>query len=252
MLLTIQVKSLKNPLSLFNITPLLHFIPMKILQTILLCIVLNFLLSPLSFSIDDKSRTRLGFSYSIGKQQIFPYNSHDYVYNTKGYKALINHSLSTSKLSIELQAEPSLYFAHHQLLEETFVQPDYGPDYLAKREIYTKMKTITESALNLGVVMRYNFSDKFSLYLLGSIGPMYSDTETERLAKGLAFSDIAGIGASLKINKFMFEVRTGVRHVSNADMKFPNSGHNSSTLDFSISYFLGKLPVNDTPDGKIK
>jgi hypothetical protein len=73
---------------------------------------------------------------------------------------------------------------------------------------------------------------------LGSIGPMISDTETERLAKGFAFSDIVDLGVGYKVGKIMFEVRPGVRHVSNANLQSPNSGLNSSNINFSISVAL--------------
>ena len=179
------------------------------------------------------------------KEEMFPFNSRDYLYNTRGYKILINRQLSVSKLSLEFQAEPSLYFADHRLLEELFIQPSDGPDYLSKRIIFTKMKTITELALNLGVIVRYSFNPVSSLYLIGSIGPMYSDTETERLAKGFAFSDIAALGTSVRINRFLFDIRTGIRHVSNADLRLPNSGHNTTTIDFGLSYYLNNLPAGD-------
>lgn len=175
---------------------------------------------------------------SLGKQHFFPYNSTDYIYNPTGYKFLINRPLRTGKLNLEIQFEPSLYRAKHQLLNEGFVQPDYGPDYLLKRVIYMKPKIITEYVLNIGIVIRYNLNDTFSCFLFGSIGPTYSDTDTERMTKGFAFSDIAAFGIALNTKIFTFEIRPGVRHLSNADIRYPNCGYNSATIDFGISYKL--------------
>jgi hypothetical protein len=192
-----------------------------------------------SYAQKETRPLRLGLEYSFGKQQIFPYNSPNYIYNVKGYKTLINWPVKKAKaFSFELQLEPGIYFAKHRLLEETFVTPDGWPDYLEKRIRFLKEKTITESALNIGFLVRYSLKKRMSFFILGSIGPMYSDTETERLARGFAFSDIGALGCGYKTGKLLFEIRAGVRHVSNADLQFPNSGHNSSNIDFVVSYFL--------------
>ena len=124
------------------------------------------------------------------------------------------------------------------MLNEYYVQPEDGDDYLLQREIYTQEKTIMEYALNIGLQVRYNISKNFSLVILGSIGPMFSDTPTERLAEGFAFSDIIQIGAGYRINRVMIEIKPGLRHVSNLNLQYPNAGHNATTIDFGISLFL--------------
>lgn len=192
-----------------------------------------------SLAQENSRSLRLGINYAIGKQEIFPYNSPDYSYNINGYKVQINYPFRKSGVfSYELQIEPGIYSAKHQLLNEFFVQPEDGPDYLEQREIFTKEKVITEYVLNIGFLFRYNIKERFSVFLFGSIGPAFSDTETERLAKGFTFADVIALGLGYKIGKVIFEVRPGVRHVSNADLQYPNSGHNSSTIDFGISVFL--------------
>jgi hypothetical protein len=192
-----------------------------------------------SFAQDEHRSLRLGFTYGIGNKQFFPYNLPDYSHNLKGYKGLINFTLRKSKiLSYELQFEPGIYKARHQLLNEFFIQPDRGANYLELRELFTKEITITEYALNVGILVRYNLKQSVSFYILGSLGPMFSDKETERLAKGFASSDIIALGVAYKIGKIMLELRPGLRHVSNADLKYPNSGHNSSNIDFGISVSL--------------
>ena len=137
-----------------------------------------------------------------------------------------------------MQLEPGIFSAKHQLLNEFFVQPKDGADYLEQREIFTKEKTITEYIINIGFLIRYDLFERFNLFLFGSIGPMFSDTETERLAKGFAFADVVALGLGYKVGKFVFEIRPGLRHVSNADLKYPNSGHNCSHINFGISVFL--------------
>jgi hypothetical protein len=185
----------------------------------------------------EKTRSlRAGITYGIGTQQIFPYNSPDYSYKVRGYKGLINFTLKKSKkFSYELQFDPGIYKASHQLLSANFIQPDFGLDYMEQREIFTQRRTITEYAFNVGVLVRYSLKKRISFFIFGSTGPMFSDTATERLARGFAFSDIVDLGVAYKVGKIMFELKPGVRHVSNLDTKFPNSGHNSSNIDFSIS-----------------
>ena len=64
------------------------------------------------------------------------------------------------------------------------------PDYLAKREKFTKLKDVKKYVLNIGFLVRKPVFESPSIYVLGSIGPMITDTETERLSKGFAFADV--------------------------------------------------------------
>jgi hypothetical protein len=205
----------------------------------LLLILLLSISTVLQAIAQDTTRLmRFGFTYARGSQQCFPYNDPDYNYSFNGYKLLFNYPLKTGLFSYELQLEPSVYAARHQLMNEYYIQPDFGDDYLLQREIYTQEKTIMEYAFNIGIQVRYNITSMFSLIFLGSIGPMYSSTQTERLAKGFAFSDIAAFGAACKFKKIMLEIKPGLRHVSNLDIQYPNAGHNATTIDFGISVFL--------------
>ena len=170
---------------------------------------------------------------------MFPYNNSDYSHNVHGYKVLINYPLKKSgKFNFELQVEPGIYIVRHKLLNKFFIQPDKGANYLELRDLFTQERTNTEYALNIGILVMYNLMERMSFFILGSTGPMYTDTETERLAKGFAFSDIFAFGVAYKVGKIMFEIRPGLRHESNLNTQYPNSGHNSSNIDFGISVAL--------------
>lgn len=204
-----------------------------------LLFIIGLLMCLLSFAQEEGRSLRLGISYGVGKQQIFPYNNSDYSHNVHGYKALINYPLKQSgKFTYELQVEPGIYVVRHKLLNKFFIQPDKGANYLELRDLFSQERTITEYALNVGIQVRYSATKNFSVFVLGSIGPMISDTETERLAKGFAFSDIFAFGVAYKVGKIMFEIRPGLRHVSNLNLQYPNSGHNSSNIDFGVSVAL--------------
>jgi hypothetical protein len=198
------------------------------------------LFSGFSLSGQETSRTlRAGISVGMGSQQLFPYDDPDYTHECKSLKGLFNYELKrTGRISCELQIEPGLFLAKHQLLNEFFIQPESGADYLQQRVKYSFERTITEIAVNAGILVRYNSGEKLGFFILGSIGPMYSDSSTERLAGGFAFSDIIEAGVSYNTGKIMFEIRPGLRHTSNADLWFPNSGHNSTTIDFGLSFIL--------------
>jgi hypothetical protein len=206
-----------------------------------LIIIISLFIVSVSHAQETSRDIRFGFGFLIGKQNIFPFNDLNYSHSQRGYRLQFNFPLRTGKLSFELQFEPSVYIAEHQLLNPYFIQPSDAPDYLHQREYYTQHRTITDFALNIGVVTRYNFNKHLSSYFLFSTGPTWLNTRSERQANGFAFSNVLSVGIAYKTGKFRFEFGPGVRHVSNANTHYPNGGHNSSTLDFGIAYTIGKV-----------
>lgn len=193
-----------------------------------------FLFHTTSYSQENTSKVKLGFIYGFGEQGVFPFSSTDYTYEIKFYKAQINYALfERGKFNFEINIEPSYYSSEHQLLNEHFVTPN-EEGYLHKRAKYTKLKSMNEYTLGLGFIVRYPIFEPLSVYALGSIGPMYIDTETERMAKGFAFSDIFSFGLSYKIKSISLDVRYGVRHVSNVNLQSPNNGYNSTNFEFGF------------------
>ncbi len=189
-------------------------------------------------TIQKNKKIRLGFNYGFGTQQSYPFNSKDYTYDVQFYKIQINYLISKkTKWSFEINVEPSIYFNEHQLLNKYYVQPNED-DYLEKREEFTKLKPLNEYVLNLGFLTRYHVFNNFSTYILGSVGPMYSDTDTERMNAGFAFSDIIALGLSYQINTFFLDFRYSMRHVSNANLSEPNNGYNSMNFEFGLTYQL--------------
>jgi hypothetical protein len=57
-----------------------------------------------------------------------------------------------------------------------------------------KVKDCNEYIVNVGLLMRYSLSKKVKYIYQGSVGPMYTDTATERLSKGFAFADVFALG----------------------------------------------------------
>lgn len=195
---------------------------MKLLLWCLLFLI--FIVSRAQEVNKDKS-LRLGFNYGKSTQNIFPFNNPNYAYRNDSFSFQFNYLLSQKKkFRYELNIEPTLYLAEYQLLNKFFRNPNNDPnnqsDLLENTNFY-------ELALNIGFIVRYKLSKNISTYTLGSLGPMYSGLDTERLKKGFAFSDIFSLGFSYQISKIVFDIRLAIRHNSNADLARPNGGHNS-------------------------
>jgi hypothetical protein len=162
----------------------------------------------------------------------------NYTYTNHYYKVQVSYLIKeTNHFKYELVLQPELNFATHQLLNFYFVTPEES-NYIEKREKYTKLKDIKEYALGIGLCVRKPISKIASVYVLASIGPMITDTETERLSKGFAFSDVLALGFSLKVDKVLFDIRPSLRHISNAQLQSSNAGFNTSNIEFGISFSL--------------
>nr|WP_294935155.1 acyloxyacyl hydrolase [uncultured Flavobacterium sp.] len=182
----------------------------------------------------EEKRFSLGFAYGYGTQL----RDRDFTYTNRFYKIQLGYLLKTARyFTYEVILQPEVNFGEHQLLNMYFVQPD-EPDYEAQRERFTKLKDIHDYILNVGVVVRKPISKTFSVYILGSVGPMITDTETERLSKGFAFSDVIAVGLAFKVRKFSFDLRPSLRHVSNGGSQGSNAGVNTKNIEFAFSFLL--------------
>ncbi len=97
-----------------------------------------------------------------------------------------------------------------------------------------------EYGLNGGVVIRkYFFDYALSLYGLLSAGPHYVSDVPNRQAAGFIFSDNFMIGTSIHLFKSVeLDLRTGIRHLSNANLKKPNGGINNFLLNAGFTVDL--------------
>lgn len=204
---------------------------MKQIFIIILWNVLS--ISPV-FCQDNGSKFTLGASYGFGKEL----KSKDYTYTNRYVKGQIYYLLGTTKhFEFQLLVEPEINFATHQLLNFYFVTPD-EPDFEERRKRFTKLKDIREYVLHVGFLIRKPLSKKCSIYVLASVGPLITDTETERLSKGFAFSDVVGIGISYKLKQVTLDFRPNVRHNSNAGLQTSNAGFNTLNYDFGLLFPL--------------
>lgn len=199
------------------------------------CTLLIFIFTITTFyGQNTKRETSIGFHYGFGNE----IKNSNYIYTNHYYKAQLCYLVKeTNHFKYELVLQPELNFATHQLLNLYFVTPEES-NYIEKREKFTKLKDIKEYALGIGFCVRKPISKIASIYILASVGPMITDTETERLSKGFAFSDVLALGFSLKVDKVMFDVRPSLRHISNAQLQSSNAGFNTSNIEFGMSLAL--------------
>lgn len=197
-------------------------------------LVLIIIFSINTFSQQNKHSIVVGFNYGFGSE----IKNNDYTYTNNYYKLQCYYTLSKTKnFEYQILLQPEVNFATHQLKNLYFVKPE-EPNYLEKREQYTKLKDINEYVFGVGFLIRKPISKSLSFYILGSIGPMITDTETERLTKGFAFSDVLSFGISFKTQKLIFDIRPSLRHNSNAGLQSSNAGFNTKNIEFGIAFPL--------------
>jgi hypothetical protein len=180
----------------------------------------------------DSGKKAIGLNYGFGNE----FRNTDYSYTNRYLKGQFYYTLMARKhYKLEFLLQPEINFATHQLLNPYFVTPN-EPNYEEKRAEYTKLKDIHEYVLSLGLLYRRPVSEKFSVYVLISVGPMITDTETERLSKGFAFCDVLALGFSLKAGKVILDFRPNVRHISNAGLQHSNAGFNTYNFEFGVAF----------------
>lgn len=186
------------------------------------------------FGQENLSKLAVGVSYGFGSEL----KNRNYTYTNRYVKVPVFYDLKKTKhFEYQIVAGPEINFATHQLLNLFFVTPD-EPNFEERRERFTKLKDIREYVLHVGFLVRKPLSKQWSIYAIGSVGPMFTDTETERLSKGFAFSDVLGLGISYKTPHIIFDFRPNVRHNSNAGLQRSNAGVNTLNYEFGVVFPL--------------
>ncbi|PZR23090.1 MAG: hypothetical protein DI539_03985 [Flavobacterium psychrophilum] len=177
------------------------------------------------------SRFAVGLAYGNGGE----FNNTDYTYINSYVQGQLYYTLNPGKRwEFQVALQPEVNSARHRLKNYYFVKPEDGTNYEQKREAYMKLKDINEYILNVAFFARYNITKDFSMYAMGNVGPMITDTETERLTKGFAFCDVFAIGATYKFGNIALDVRPNVRHTSNAGLQNSNAGFNTKNIQFGV------------------
>ena len=197
-------------------------------------LLLLLLLPALASAQKNSGNWSVGLNYGLGRE----FKNSNYTFTNRYYKGVVYYSFKkTKRFHYEIVLQPEVNFATHQLLNLYFVKPD-EENFEAKRAAYTQLKDITEYVLGVGFLVRKPLSKQISVYLLGSIGPMITDTETERLSKGFAFSDVLSLGVTLHYHSLSLDIRPSIRHTSNAGLQGLNAGFNTFNFESGLVYRL--------------
>lgn len=194
--------------------------------------ILFFLCGNLIWCQSSKDSWKVGFSYGTGNA----IKNTDYRYTNSGYKVLFYKKWRTyKKIDFTFFFGPEYNRASHQLLNLYFVKPE-TPNFEIKRDAFMQLKTIHEGILHLGMMVQKKISKRSAIYVLGSISPMLTDTETERLSKGFAFCDVIALGYTLDMHYFLLDLRPSFRHTSNAGLKDSNAGFNTKNIELGLVF----------------
>jgi hypothetical protein len=208
------------------------FDKIKLIMSINSCFALIFLLFLSEVDAQDASRQMsLGFYCGVGKE----IKNKNYSYSNRYFKFQFCNTIKESKkYKYEFSIQPQVDFAQHQLLNLYYITPD-SSGYLEKREEFGKLKDIRNYSVSFGLIISRSLSEWLSVFVLASVGPMITDTETERLSRGFTFSDVLSLGFSFKIYNAVFEIRPNFSHLSNAGLQKRNGGFNSINLEFGLN-----------------
>ncbi|WP_146126683.1 acyloxyacyl hydrolase [Nonlabens agnitus] len=217
-----------------------HYPQFRIQTTVLFLICLliaQLAIAQIETVANDKGK-RIGLNLGYSQQDRPPFNDEDYAHITRSIKIQLAQKVwKKDRQALEILIEPSVYYVNHQLLNLFFIKPD-KPNFEAQRALFTQNRSYEEYALNLGLSYSYNLTYDLLAYGLVSIGPMTATADTERQKKGFSFSDVLGAGMRYRIENLSFDLRFSLRHVSNANLRSPNNGHNSAGVELGFSYHL--------------
>ena len=170
-------------------------------------------------------RSRLGVLYGHGAKDM-PWTNLDiaYHYEVNLLQLQYFHAVKTGRI-----------FACDLL-----VAPQYNTTSYRKVDEVGEMYNGYEVGLTAGISPRLNaVNGSMGFYLLLTSGPMYISGTPGRQAEGFNFSSTAATGVQLRVlKKAYLDLRTGIRHLSNAGREEPNGGVNNLVWSVGVNYAL--------------
>ncbi len=183
---------------------------------------------------------KIGILFSSAKQNNVLFNDRDYDYLTNTFKTQFFYLLKKgNKWDINLLFQPQIQHVSHQLLNEQFITPEIT-DYEYLRERFSKKKSLSLFAFEIGVQFKKEIIKKISFEAMIGLGAGYIDVKTERLAHGFTFIENLTLGFVYTNKKSDFYIGSTFGHVSNLNFELPNSGFNLFGIEFGVRYHLNK------------
>ncbi|MDT8416024.1 MAG: acyloxyacyl hydrolase [Flavobacteriaceae bacterium] len=196
----------------------------KFLAIALLLFFFNNLIAQESPSL-DRSKFRYGFIYGWADQA--PFKEKDYSWEINTFKFQINYPIKKGrKFYYEALLEPQINSAKYRLFDRSLNRPADAPRAVVDEN------HVLEYGLTLGAIARYPLGRNLSAYGLLSFGTFYLGSDNKRIAQGIAFATQGSLGLRIRMfGETYFDVRAGMRHLSNAGLQKPNSGVNTFHLE---------------------
>lgn len=181
----------------------------------------------------ERHRVKLGVMYGWADQS--PYKEADYAWESNQIKLQFSYLLKKGRIfDYEFLSEPQVNITKFRQFNRTLNLTEEERN--ANKVV--QLEHLFEYGITNGILFRHHLNKYLSTYGIVSFGALYLGDSTARLPKGISFASQASLGISLKTFKnTSFDMRVGMRHLSNAGLKSPNSGVNTFHVEtgFMIS-----------------
>ncbi|PJB13217.1 MAG: hypothetical protein CO119_02685 [Flavobacteriales bacterium CG_4_9_14_3_um_filter_40_17] len=181
----------------------------------------------------ENHRVKIGVMYGWADQS--PYKEADYSWESNQIKLQFSYLLKKGRVfDYEFLSEPQVNITKFRLFNRTLNLTEEE----RKANKVVDQEHLLEYGITNGILFRHHLTKYLSTYGIISFGALYLGDSTARLPKGINFASQASLGISLQtFKKTSFDIRAGIRHLSNAGLKSPNSGVNTFHVEtgFMIS-----------------
>lgn len=181
----------------------------------------------------ENHRIKIGLMYGWADQS--PYKEADYSWESNQFKLQFSYLLKKGRIfDYELLFEPQVNITKFRQFNQSLNLTE--EERKANRVV--DQEHLLEYGITNGLLLRHHLTKYLSTYGIISFGTLYLGDSTARLAKGFNFASQLSLGISIQTFKnTSFDFRAGMRHLSNAGLRSPNSGVNTFHVEtgFMIS-----------------
>lgn len=193
---------------------------------VVLCILCVVVLSAhAQTTVTAPERNRIGLFYGFGGQSLeFVSLDIQYQYEIRQFEAQYSYALiQGSSFDFDLLATPQINLSRYKREESNLVE-ERGAEW----------------GITAGISPSIHSSDRnVAIYLLISSGPIYITGSPQRQSRGLNFASNFMAGIYFRIfKKTNLEIRSGFRHLSNAQIRYPNGGLNNLIWSVGLTHGL--------------
>lgn len=187
---------------------------------------------------DKIKHLKYGLQISTNARNNFYFSNENYALKINTLKLQSFYKLKTIKdWDFNLILQPQFQLMEHKLLNKFFIQPDdFDGNFLEYREKFTQPNHLSLYAFELGFQLTRHLFKDIRFEFTAGLGMGYIDFTTERLVRGFTFIENLSFGLSKSFDRI--EIYSGfvLSHISNFDIKLPNSGYNTIGLELSMRF----------------